>query len=307
MITIVGAGRVGTAAAAYIALKELDDILLIDIIPNKAAGEALDLAHAASILGLSIDIRGTENYEEMAGSDLVVVTAGVPRKPGMTREELVGVNAKIVVDVAEKIKKYTPDAIVLMTTNPLDPMLYLMYKKLGFPRERVIGFSGVLDSGRLRYYAAKKLGISPADINPVVIGQHGRSMFPVPRLTTIYGKPLTELLSKEEIEEVVKETIAAGATITKLRGYSSNYAPGAGLSLMVEAIKKDLKRIFLASVYLMGEYGYSDITASVPVLLGKSGVEKIYELPLNEEEKQLFAKSIEAIKANIAGIPKELL
>jgi len=307
LITIIGAGRVGTAAAAYIALKELDDILLIDIVPNRAAGEALDLSHAASILGLTVDIRGTENYEEMVGSDLVVVTAGVPRKPGMTREELVGVNAKIVVDIAGKIKKYTPDAIVLMTTNPLDPMLYLMYKKLGFPRERVIGFSGVLDSGRLRYYAAKRLGISPADINPVVLGQHGRNMFPVPRLTTIYGKPLTELLSKEDIEAIVKDTIAAGATITKLRGYSSNYAPGAGLSLMVEAIKKDLKRIFLASVYLKGEYGYSDIPASVPVLLGKSGIEKIYELPLNDEEKELFAKSIEAIKANIGGIPKELL
>ncbi len=307
MITIIGAGRVGTSAAAFLMLKEVDDILLIDIIEGRPQGEALDLSHAASILGLTIDIRGSNDYRDMEGSDLVIVTAGFPRKPGMTREELVAKNAGIIKDVAEKIKEYAPNAIVMLTTNPLDSMTYLMYKRLGWPRNRVIGFSGVLDSGRLRYYAAKKLGVSPASIVPVVLGQHGQKMFPVPRLSTVYGKPLTELLSKEEIEEIVQETIKAGATITQLRGYSSNYGPGAGLAIMAESIKKDLKKVFLASVILQGEYGVDGYPASVPVVLGKNGAEKVLELPLTEEEKKGFMESIEAIKANIAQIPKEFL
>ncbi len=307
LITIVGAGRVGTSAALFMMLKELDDILLIDIIEGKPQGEALDLAHAASILGLSIDIKGSNDFSDMAGSDIVVVTAGFPRKPGMTREELVGKNAEIIVDVAEKIKEYAPNSIVLLTTNPLDAMTYLMYKRLGWPRERVIGFSGVLDAGRLRYYAAKKLGISPASINAVVLGQHGEKMFPVPRLSTIAGKPLTELLNKEEIDEIVRETVQAGAAITKLRGYSSNYGPGAGLAIMVEAIKKDLKKVFLASIVLRGEYGLTDVPASVPIVLGRNGVEKVIELTLTDEERKGFLESVEAIKANIAQIPSKYL
>ncbi len=307
MITIIGSGRVGTSAAAFLMLKELDDILLIDIIEGRPQGEALDLSHAASILGLSIDIRGSNDYRDMEGSDLVIVTAGFPRKPGMTREELVAKNAGVIKDIAEKIKEYAPNAIVMLTTNPLDAMAYLMYKRLGWPRNRVIGFSGVLDSGRLRYYAAKKLGVSPASIVPVVLGQHGQKMFPVPRLSTLYGKPLTELLSKEEIDEIVQETIKAGATITQLRGYSSNFGPGAGLAIMAESIKKDLKKVFLASVILQGEYGVNGYPASVPVVLGKNGAEKVIELPLTEEEKKGFLESVEAIKANIQQIPKEYL
>ncbi len=307
MITIIGAGRVGTSAALFLMLKELDDILLIDIIEGRPQGEALDLAHAASILGLSVDVRGSNDFRDMEGSDLVIVTAGFPRKPGMTREELVDKNAGIIADVAEKIKEYAPNAIVMLTTNPLDSMTYLMYKRLGWPRERVIGFSGVLDSGRLRYYAAKKLGVSPAAVTAVVLGQHGEKMFPVPRLSTVYGKPLTELLSQKDIEEIVKETVQAGATITKLRGYSSNYGPGAGLALMAESIKKDQKKVFLASIVLKGEYGVNDLPASVPVVLGKGGAEKVIELPLTEEEKKGFMESIEAIKANIAQIPKKYL
>ncbi|MET1128588.1 MAG: malate dehydrogenase [Thermoproteota archaeon] len=307
MITIVGAGRVGTSAALFLMLKELDDILLIDIIEGRPQGEALDLAHAASILGLSVDIRGSNDYRDMEGSDLVIVTAGFPRKPGMTREELVTKNAGVVSDVAAKIKEYAPNAIVVLTTNPLDAMTYLMYRKLGWPRNRVIGFSGVLDAGRLRYYAAKKLGVSPASIVPVVLGQHGQKMFPVPRLSTVYGKPLSQLLSKEDVDEIVKETIEAGATITKLRGYSSNFGPGAGLALMAESIKKDLKKVFLASVMLEGEYGVSGVPASVPVVLGREGAEKVIELDLTEEERKGFLESVEAIKANIAQIPKEFL
>ncbi|MCE4624837.1 MAG: malate dehydrogenase [Desulfurococcales archaeon] len=305
MITIIGAGKVGTSAAAFMMVKELDDILLIDIIPNKPQGEALDLSHAASILGKSITITGSNDYKDMAGSDIVVVTAGFPRKPGMTREQLLGKNAGIIADIAEKIKEYAPNSIVLLTTNPLDAMTYVMYKKLGFPRERVIGFSGVLDAGRLAYYASRKLKISPASIVPIVLGMHGQAMFPVPRLSTVMGAPLTSLLSPEEIEEIRKETVAAGKTITELRGYSSNYGPGAGLAVMVEAIKKNQHKAFIASAYLKGEYGFSDIVLEVPLVLGASGIERIIELPLNEEEKKGLAESAEAVKKLIDALPPE--
>lgn len=305
MITIIGAGRVGASAAVFLALRNLDDIMLIDIVENLPQGHALDMGHALSILGIDAKVEGSNDFSAMKGSDLVIVTAGFPRKPGMTREELVAKNAGIVVDIAEKIKKYAPDSIVMMTTNPLDAMAYLMYKHLGFPRERVIGFSGVLDSGRLRYYAAKVLGVSYSSIVPIVIGQHGQKMFPVPRLSIVGGTPLTEILSKEEIDKIVKETVEAGATVTRLRGFSSNYAPGAGLAIMTEAVKKDLKKVFLASVYLNGEYGIKDVTVSVPVVIGKNGIEKIIELPLTDEEKKGFLASVEAIKANVAQIPKE--
>jgi len=184
-------------------------------------------------------------------------------------------------------------------------MVYVMYKKLGFPRERVIGFSGVLDSARLAYYASRKLKISPSSITPIVIGMHGEAMYPVPRLSTVGGIPLTQLLSPSDVEEVVRETVQAGATITKLRGYSSNYAPGAGLVLMAEAIKRDAKKMFIASVYLNGEYGVSDVVAEVPVILGREGVERILELPLNEEERQGFLRSVEAVRSLINALPEE--
>ncbi len=307
MITIVGAGKVGTSAAAFMMLKELDDILLIDIIENKPQGEALDLGHAASILGLSVDIRGSNDFKDMEGSDIVVVTAGFPRKPGMTREELVGKNAGVIADIADKILEYAPKSVVLMTTNPLDAMAYVMYKRLGWERERVIGFSGVLDAGRLAYYAAKRLGISPANIVPVVIGMHGQAMFPIPRLSTVMGIPLTQLLSEKDLEEIEKETVEAGATITKLRGYSSNFGPGAGLAIMVEAVKKGLNKTFIASVYLDGEYGEKDVVAEVPIVLGAGGVKKVLELPLTEEERKKFHESCEAVRKLIKAIPPEYL
>ena len=306
MISIIGTGRVGTATALIALLRGLDDkLVLVDIVPGLAQGEALDLAHAASTLGIDVEIIGTEDFSAIKGSDIVLVTAGKPRKPGMTREQLLADNAAIVADIASKIKQYAPDSIVIMTTNPLDAMVYVMYKKLGFPRERVIGFSGVLDSARLAYYASRKLKISPSSITPIVIGMHGEAMYPVPRLSTACGVPLTQLLSPKEVEEVVKETVQAGATITKLRGYSSNYAPGAGLVLMAEAIKRDAKKMFIASIYLDGEYGVRDVVAEVPVILGRKGVERVIELPLNDEEKQGFLKSVEAVRALIDALPEE--
>lgn len=307
MITIVGAGKVGTSAAAFIMMKELDDITLIDIIENKPQGEALDLGHAASILGLSIDIRGSNDFKDMAGSDLVLVTAGFPRKPGMTREELLDKNAEVIADIADKILEYAPNAVVILTTNPLDAMTYVMYKRLGWDRSRVIGFSGVLDAGRLAYYASKKLGVSPASIVPIVLGQHGEAMFPVPRLSTVLGRPLTDLLTKEDIEEITKETIDAGGTITKLRGYSSNFGPGAGLAIMAEAVKKGYNKALIASVYLDGEYGERDVVAEVPIILGKGGVQKILELPLTSEEKAKFHEACEAIRKLVSSLhPKYL-
>jgi malate dehydrogenase len=307
LITVIGAGRVGSSAALFLALKELDDILMIDIVENLPQGHALDMGHALSILGIDTKIMGSNDFSDMKGSDLVIITAGFPRKPGMTREELVAKNAGIIVDIARKVREYAPDSIVMLTTNPLDAMAYLIYKKLGFSRERVIGFSGVLDSGRLRYYASKMLDVSYTSIVPVVIGQHGQKMFPVPRLSTIAGKPLIDVMSREDIDKLVNDTVAAGATITKLRGFSSNFAPGAGLAVMAEAIKKDLKKVFLASIYLDGEYGLKDVTASVPVILGHMGAERVIELPLTENERKGFIESVNAIKTNISQIPKEFL
>lgn len=308
MITIIGSGRVGATTAAFLMMNEVDtEILLIDIIEGLPQGEALDLNHAASILGKSVVVKGSNKYEDMAGSDLVIVTAGLPRKPGMTREELAAKNAEIVSSVAEQIKKYAPNAITIITTNPLDAMVYVFYKKLKFPRNRVIGFSGILDSSRLAFYSSQILGIAPRSIVPVVLGQHGENMYPVPELSMVYGKPLTELLTTEQYNTVITKTIQAGAEITNLRKFSSNWGPGAGLLVMSEAIKKDKKIVLEASVYLDGEYGVKDVFAEVPIVLGKNGVERIIELKLNDEQKAKFLKSIEAIRNNLKQVPPQYL
>jgi len=308
MITIIGSGRVGATTAAFLMMNEVDrEILLIDIIEGLPQGEALDLNHAAAILGKSVIVKGSNKYEDMAGSDLVIVTAGLPRKPGMTREELAAKNAEIVSSVAEQIKKYAPNAITIITTNPLDAMVYVFYKKLKFPRNRVIGFSGILDSNRLAFYSSQILNIAPHSIVPVVLGQHGENMYPVPELSMVYGKPLTELLTAEQYNTVVTKTIQAGAEITNLRKFSSNWGPGAGLLIMSEAIKKDKKITLEASVYLDGEYGVKDVFAEVPIVLGKNGVERIIELKLNEEQKAKFLKSIEAIRNNLKQVPPQYL
>jgi malate dehydrogenase len=308
MITIIGSGRVGTAAAVIMGLMKVDTkIMLIDIVKGLPQGEALDMNHMSSILGLDVEYFGSNDYKDMAGSDLVVVTAGLPRKPGMTREQLLEANAKIVNEIGKEIKRYAPDSVVILTTNPLDAMTYVMWKATGFPRERVIGFSGVLDAGRLAYYAAKRLGVSPASILPIVLGQHGESMFPVPTKSFLHGVPLSRLLTEEQLKEVVEETVKAGARITELRGFSSNWAPGAGLALMADAIKRDTKRSLIASVVLQGEYGVNDVPVEVPIVLGRGGVSRILEVELTAEEKQKFLQSVEAIKKLIASIPPAYL
>lgn len=308
MITIIGSGRVGTAAAVIMGLLKIDTkILLIDIIKGLPQGEALDMNHMSSILGLDVEYFGSNEYKDMEGSDLVIVTAGLPRKPGMTREQLLEANAKIVSEIGKEIKRYAPNSVVILTTNPLDAMTYVMWKSTGFPRERVIGFSGVLDAGRLAYYAAKKLGVSPASILPIVLGQHGESMFPVPSKSFIHGVPLSRLLTEEQLKEVVEETVKAGARITELRGFSSNWGPGAGLALMAEAVKRDAKRSLIASVVLQGEYDVRDVPVEVPVILGRSGVLKVLEIELSAEERQKFMQSVEAVRKLIASIPSNYL
>ena len=308
MISIIGSGKVGATTAAFLMLGEADNkIVLVDIVQGLPQGEALDLNHAAAILGKSVNVVGSNSYEDIKGSDIVIVTAGLARKPGMTREELAGKNAEIVAGVADQIKKYAPNSIVIITTNPLDAMVTVLYKRLGFPRNRVIGFSGVLDSRRMAYYASQYIGVSPASIVPLVLGQHGENMYPVPELSSVYGKSLKDFLTEEQYNKVVKDTIEAGAQIINLRKYSSNWGPAAGLLLMVDAIKKDRKLVVEASVLLDGEYGVKDVFAEVPVVLGKDGAEKIIEVPLNAQQRELFMKSINAIKENLKQVPPQYL
>ncbi|MFP3133470.1 MAG: malate dehydrogenase [Thaumarchaeota archaeon] len=308
MISIIGSGKVGATTAAFLMLGEVDNkIVLVDIVQGLPQGEALDMNHAAAILGKSVNVLGSNSYEDIKGSDIVIITAGLARKPGMTREELAGKNAEIVAGVAEQVKKYAPNSIVILTTNPLDAMVTVLYKKLGFPRNRVIGFSGVLDSRRMAYYASQYIGVSPASIVPLVLGQHGENMYPVPELSSVYGKSLKDFLNEEQYNKVVKDTIEAGAQITNLRKFSSNWGPAAGLLLMVDAIKKDRKLVVEASVLLNGEYGVKDVFAEVPVVLGKDGAEKIIEVPLTPQQKELFMKSINAIKENLKQVPPQYL
>ncbi len=308
MISIIGAGKVGATTAAFLMMGEADNrIELVDIVEGLPQGEALDMNHAAAILGKSVSINGSNNYKDIEGSDIVIITAGLARKPGMTREELAAKNAEIISGVADQVKKYAPNAIVILTTNPLDAMVTVLYNKLKFPRNRVIGFSGVLDSRRMAYYASKYIGIAPSSIIPLVLGQHGENMYPVPELSSVYGKNLSNFLTEEQYNSVVKDTVEAGAQITNLRKFSSNWGPAAGLLLMVDAIKKDRKTVVEASVYLDGEYSTRGTFAQVPVVLGKNGAEKIVEVDLTPQQKEKFNKSIEAIKNNLKQVPPQYL
>ena len=308
MKTVIGSGRVGATAAALMMVGEVDsEISLVDIVDGLPQGEALDLNHAAAILWKDVTVKWSNNYEDLRGSDIVVITAGLPRKPGMTREELAGKNAEIVSGIADQVKKNAPNSIVLITTNPLDVMVAVLYTRLGLPRNRVIGFSGVLDSRRMAHYASKPLGVAPSSITPLVLGQHGENMYPVPELSMVYGKSLKSLLTPEQYDQVVKDTIGAGAHITNQRKFSSNWGPGAGLALMVDAIRRDTKSVAEASVYLDGEYGVKGVFAEVPVVLGKNGLEKIVEVELNPDQKAKFMASIDAIKANLKQVPESYL
>jgi len=299
-VTVVGAGAVGATCADNIARKELaSELVLLDIKDGVAEGKAQDMMQTAALLGFDTKITGsTSDYSKTAGSDVVVITSGLPRKPGMTREELIGVNAGIVKGVAENILKHSPDTIIIVVSNPMDTMTYLALKSTGLQKHKIIGMGGALDSARFRYQLSQHLGASPADLNALVIGGHGdTTMIPLIRHATWNSAPVSDFLSADQQKQIVADTMVGGATLTKLLGTSAWYAPGAAGAAMVEAIVRDEKKLFSCCVSLEGEYGQNDICLGVPVILGKNGWEKILELKLNAEEKELFKKSADAVRS----------
>jgi malate dehydrogenase len=299
-VTVVGAGAVGATCADNIARKELaKELVLLDIKEGIAEGKAQDMMQTAALLGFDTKIVGSTNdYSKTAGSDVVVITSGLPRKPGMTREELIGVNAGIVKGVCENILKHSPNAIIIVISNPMDTMTYLAMQSTGLPKNRIIGMGGALDSARFRYQLSQHLQCSPADLNAVVVGGHGdTTMIPLIRLATWNSVPVTNFLSAEQQEKIVKDTMVGGATLTALIGTSAWYAPGAAGAAMVEAIVRDEKKLFTCCVKLDGEYGQKDICLGVPVIIGKNGWEKILDFKLNESEQAAFNKSADAVRS----------
>lgn len=299
-VTVVGAGAVGATCADNIARKELcTELVLLDIKEGIAEGKAQDMMQTATLLGFDTQITGSTNdYSKTAGSDVVVITSGLPRKPGMTREELIGVNAGIVKGVCENILKHSPDTIIIVISNPMDTMTYLALKSTGLPKNRIIGMGGTLDSSRFKYQLSRHLGCSPADLNAVVVGGHGdTTMIPLIRLATWNSTPVTNFLSAEQQEKIVKDTMVGGATLTALIGTSAWYAPGAAGAALVEAIVRDEKKLFTCCVALDGEYGQKDICLGVPVTIGRKGWEKILDFKLNESEQAAFNKSADAVRS----------
>lgn len=298
-VTVVGAGAVGATCADNIARKELaQELVLLDIKEGFAEGKAQDMMQTAALLGFDTQISGSTNdYSKTAGSDVVVITSGLPRKPGMTREELIGTNARIVESVAKNILQHSPDAIIVVISNPMDTMTYLALKSTGLPKNRVIGMGGALDSARFKYQLSQRLNCSPSDLNAVVIGGHGdTTMIPLIRHATWNSAPVTDFLSEDEQQAVVADTMVGGATLTKLIGTSAWYAPGAAGAAVVEAIVRDEKKLITSCVLLEGEYGQSDICLGVPVIIGRNGVEKILDFKLNQEEQEAFNKSADAVR-----------
>ena len=299
-VTVVGAGAVGATCADNIARKELcEELVLLDIKEGIAEGKAQDMMQTAALLGFDTKIVGSTNdYLKTAGSDVVVITSGLPRKPGMTREELIGVNAGIVKGVCENILKHSPNAIIIVISNPMDTMTYLALTSTGLPKNRIIGMGGALDSSRFRYQLSQHLGCSPADLNAVVVGGHGdTTMIPLIRLATWNSAPVTKFLNEDQQKQIVADTMVGGATLTKLIGTSAWYAPGAAGAAMVEAIVRDEKKLFTCCVALDGEYGQKDICLGVPVIIGKNGWEKILDFGLNVDEQAAFNKSADAVRS----------
>ena len=298
-VTVVGAGAVGATCADNIARKELaTELVLLDIKEGIAEGKAQDMMQTAALLGFDTRITGSTNdYSKTAGSDVVVITSGLPRKPGMTREELIGVNAGIVKGVSENILKYSPNAIIIVISNPMDTMTYLALKATGIAKNRIIGMGGALDSARFKYQLSQHLGASPADLNAIVIGGHGdTTMIPLIRFATWNSVPVTKFLSAEQQQKIVADTMVGGATLTKLIGTSAWYAPGAAGAALVEAIVRDEKKLFSCCVALDGEYGQKDICLGVPVVIGRNGWEKIINFDLSADEQAMFNKSADAVR-----------
>ena len=302
-ITIVGAGNVGATAAHWAAEKELGDIVLVDIVEGMPQGKALDLMEARPVEGFDATITGTNGYEETADSDLVIITSGLPRKPGMSREDLLQKNKEIVSSVTKSVVAKSPDSIIIIVSNPLDTMSYVAKVVSGFPKNRVMGMAGILDSARFKVFIAMELNVSVEDIQAMVLGGHGDSMVPLPGNASIGGIPLTQLLSKEKIDTIVTRTRKAGGEIVALlKTGSAYYSPSASAIQMAEAILKDKKRILPCCAYLEGEYGLNDIYFGVPVKLGSNGIEQIIEVSLTEEEKELVLQSGKAVKESITTL-----
>jgi malate dehydrogenase len=299
-ISIIGAGFVGSTTAHWLAAKELGDIVLLDIVEGIPQGKALDLYEASPIEGFDVRVIGTNNYADTANSDVIVVTSGAPRKPGMSREDLIKVNADITRACISQAAPLSPNAVIIMVNNPLDAMTYLAAEVSGFPKERVIGQAGVLDAARYRTFIAMEAGVSVEDVQAMLMGGHGDEMVPLPRFSTISGIPVSEFIAPDRMAQIVERTRKGGGEIVNLlKTGSAYYAPAAATAQMVEAVLKDKKRVMPVSAYLSGQYGLNDIYFGVPVILGAGGVEKIIELPLNEEEMALLNASAKAVRATL--------
>ncbi|MCD5323830.1 MULTISPECIES: malate dehydrogenase [Pontibacillus] len=298
-VSVIGAGFTGATTALMIAQKELADVVLVDVpdMEKPTQGKALDMLEASPVQGFDADIKGTSNYEDTAGSDLVIITAGIARKPGMSRDDLVATNSKIMKTVTKEIVRHSPETTILVLTNPVDAMTYSVFKESGFPKHRVIGQSGVLDTARFRTFIAQELNLSVKDITGFVLGGHGDDMVPLIRYSYAGGIPLEKLISSERLEEIVERTRKGGGEIVGLLGNgSAYYAPAASLTEMAEAILKDQRRVLPAIAYLEGEYGYKDIYLGVPTILGGNGIEEIIELDLTEDERTQLDKSADSVK-----------
>ena len=308
-VTIVGAGNVGASCADVISYRGIaSEVVLLDIKEGYAEGKAMDLMQCATNTGFNTQIIGvTNDYSKTANSDVVVITSGIPRKPGMTREELIGINAGIVKSVAENILKFSPNTIIVVVSNPMDTMTYLTLKATGLPKNRIIGMGGALDSSRFRYYLSKALNKPSNDISAMVIGGHGdTTMIPLTRLASYNGIPVSEFLSQEALDKVAADTMVGGATLTGLLGTSAWYAPGASVAYLVDSILNNQHKMIACSVLLEGEYGQSDLCIGVPCIIGRNGVEQILNIDLNDNEKGKFAKSVDAIRSMNADLASVL-
>jgi malate dehydrogenase len=304
-VSVIGAGQVGATAVYYIAEKNIADIVMVDVVGGLARSKAIDFLHAAPLRSYNVRIEGTSDASLIADSDVVVITAGVPRKPGMDRMDLLAVNVKIAREAASNIATYAPNAVVIVVTNPLDVIAMAVLRETGFALRRVMGMSGALDSTRFRYFIAEKLGVWPGDVMAMVLGGHGDTMVPVPRYSSVAGIPLTELLPESEIAAIVERTRAGGAEIVgHLKNGSAFYAPGASVAKMVDAVIRDEKRFFPVSAYLRGEYGYKDVFLGVPSVIGKNGVESVIEIELSDTEKKALDASAAAVRKGLEELDR---
>ncbi|HEY8142325.1 MAG TPA: malate dehydrogenase [Kofleriaceae bacterium] len=304
-VTVVGAGNVGATCAHWIVSKELADVVLVDIVEGMPQGKALDLMEATPVEDSDCKVVGSNGYDETAGSDVIIVTSGIPRKPGMSRDDLIATNKKIVGSVCAELKKSSPNACVIIVSNPLDAMCHVAYDALGFPRERVMGMAGVLDTARWKTFVAMELGVSVEDVHGMVLGGHGDTMVPLPNHTSIGGIPLSELASAERIQAMIDRTAKGGIEIVNLlKTGSAYYAPAAGTVAMVESILKDKKRVLPCASLLNGQYGYQDLFIGVPCVLGAGGVEKVIEMKLGDTEKKALDNSANAVRELVAALKK---